>query len=183
MCPFSNERPNLINKQLIETIRKRYCLNWNGIHGIGHWVRVRENGLYVAERLDGVNTKVVELFAVFHDARRINDGTDNQHGYRGAELAKELRGSLFELSDEEFSLLYTACCYHTDGKMEDDVTVQTCWDADRLDLGRVGTTPNPRFLCTAVAKDPVAIAWANDRAQRRLVSQSAMREWFLDSMD
>ena len=45
-----------------------------------------------------------------------------------------------------------------------DVTVQTCWDADRLDLGRVGTTPKAEYLCTDAGKDPDMIEWAHGRA-------------------
>ena len=170
----------MITRQLIEAIRKQYLLPWNGTHGIGHWARVLENGLCITERLANVNTGVVELFAIFHDAKRTNEGFDTEHGYRGAELAKELRGSLFELSDEEFDLLYTACCFHTDGHTESDITVQTCWDADRLDLGRVGIAPHPRYLCTTAAKDPALIAWADSRARLGIVPQFAIDYWFAD---
>jgi hypothetical protein len=41
------------------------------------------------------------LFALFHDSNRINDWTVSGHGQMGAEFAKELCGSAFELSDEE----------------------------------------------------------------------------------
>ena len=44
-------------------------------------------------------------------------------------------------------------CHHSDGRVDADVTVQTCWDADRLDLGRVGKRPDPRLLCTPAARD------------------------------
>jgi uncharacterized protein len=171
----------LITQQLIEAIRKQYLLPWNGFHGIGHWSRVRENGLCIAARLANVNVVVVELFAIFHDAKRRNEGIDIGHGYRGAALAKKLRGSLFELSDEEFDLLYIACCYHTDGHTDNDITVQTCWDADRLDLGRVGIAPDPRYLCTIAAKEPTLIAWANTRARQRIVPQFAIENWFADT--
>ena len=167
----------MITTQLIEAIRGQYDLPWNGCHGVAHWARVRENGLRIAASLPGVNPRVVELFAVFHDSRRQNDGWDHGHGHRGGELAKLLRGSLFEVTDEEFALLYTACRYPTDGKTEADPTVQACWDADRLDLGRVGITPNPRYLCTPLAKDPAMIRWANERARRRTVPQFAVQEW------
>ena len=36
-------------------------------------------------------------------------------------------------------------------KMDADITVQVCWDADRLDLGRVGIRPFCHKLCTASA--------------------------------
>jgi uncharacterized protein len=156
----------LITKELMDVIQEQYRLPWEGIHGIRHWARVRENGLRIAAHLPDVNTTVVELFAVFHDAGRANDNRDDGHGRRGAELAKKLRGSVFELADDEFALLYTACCRHTDGGTEADITVQACWDADRLDLGRVGKVLNPKCLCTTAAKDPALMAWADERARR-----------------
>jgi hypothetical protein len=33
-----------------------------------------------------------------------------------------------------------------------DVTIQTCWDADRLDLGRVGIRPDPARMGTEAGK-------------------------------
>jgi uncharacterized protein len=33
-----------------------------------------------------------------------------------------------------------------------NITVQTCWDADRLDLGRVGIKPDPKRLFTEEGK-------------------------------
>ena len=60
-------------------------------------------------------------------------------------------------------MLYEACARHTDGLTDGDVTIQTCWDADRLDLGRVGKTPNPRRLCTAAAIRPDILKWADGR--------------------
>ena len=82
---------------------------------------------------------------------------------RAAELARELRGDVFELSDREFQLLHRACAGHTHERYHPDVTVQTCWDADRLDLGRVGITPSPAYLNTEVAKRPETINWADRR--------------------
>ncbi|MGE4560280.1 MAG: hypothetical protein AB7E77_08765, partial [Desulfobulbus sp.] len=38
--------------------------------------------------------------------------------------------------------------------------VQTCFDADRLDLARIGKVVDPAYLCTAVARDPQTIARA-----------------------
>ena len=57
-------------------------------------------------------------------------------------------------------LLVTACQIHNGGPPQTDPTLAVCLDADRLDLGRVGIIPDPRFLSTATAKD-IAIrnAW------------------------
>ena len=42
----------------------------------------------------------------------------------------------------------------------------TCWDADRLDLGRVGIRPDPRRLFTAAARSPELLSWAYQRSLR-----------------
>jgi len=52
----------------------------------------------------------------------------------------------------------------THGTSAADATIATCWDADRLDLGRVGTMPRPERLCTEAARDPWVIAWAWGRS-------------------
>jgi len=117
------------------------------IHGPDHWLRVERNACVLATR-SGATIAVVRLFALFHDSRRINDWTDTGHGERGAELARELRGRLFEISDEDFDLLHYACTWHTDGHRHDDPTIGTCWDADRLDIGRAGVSPDESFMST-----------------------------------
>ncbi len=150
---------------LIAAIRVQYALPWRGIHGVAHWARVRETGLRLAART-GADHAVVELFAVLHDARRRNEGDDPGHGGRGAELAVAFRGTLIHLSDVEFALLRAACTDHTKGLIEADITIQTCWDADRLDLGRVGIVPDPARLCTAAAKEPAMRDWAYEQSLR-----------------
>ena len=40
---------------------------------------------------------------------------------------------------------------HTDGTISDDPTIGCCWDADRLDLPRVGMQPDPALLSTEAA--------------------------------
>lgn len=122
------------------------------IHGPEHWARVERNGLYLAEKV-GADRIVVQLFAVFHDCMRENDSRDPQHGLRGAEFAKSIRGKLRFLTDAQFETLYYACEWHTDQTFIDDVTIAACWDADRLDLRRVAIWPNAKFLNTPIAKE------------------------------
>jgi uncharacterized protein len=52
-----------------------------------------------------------------------------------------------------------------------DVTIQTCWDADRLDLGRVGTKPNPTYLGTAAARNQEFMADAVKRSKMKFYNQ------------
>ena len=70
-----------------------------------------------------------------------NEDSDPDHGKRAEEFALSLRDSCVDLNDTSFSLLVAACEGHTREGYNDDVTIQTCWNADRLDLGRVGTCP------------------------------------------
>jgi len=154
---------NEITPSLIQTIRNEYQLPWMGIHGITHWARVLENGLCLAQQT-GAQTLVVALFAVFHDSKRTSESQDPGHGRRGAEFGKILNGKAFHLSDNDLTLFETACAYHTDSLTTGDVTVRTCWDADRLDLGRAGIIPDPKLLCTAAAKQSQFLIWACERS-------------------
>jgi uncharacterized protein len=150
--------------ELVRAILERYRLPLDGVHGPSHWARVSENGLRLA-RLTGADPEVIELFAVFHDALRENESISPDHGRRAAELADELHKDLFTVTDEAFDQLREACSLHTDGLTEAHVTVQTCWDADRLDLGRVGIPPDRYRLCTDAARDPTMMRWAYERSR------------------
>lgn len=96
----------------------------------------------------------------------MNDDSDYEHGKRAAMFAQALAGSVFELPPFDLEDLLTACRGHSDGLRTGNVTVLTCWDADRLDLGRVGIKPSPERLCTAAARDPVMLEWAYKRSIR-----------------
>jgi len=158
----------LLSDDLIHVIVSQFALSTRGIHGPMHWGRVMENGIRLSGET-GANRKVVALFAFFHDSKRISDGHDTEHGLRGADFAAAMRGTLFELSDDEMDLLHYACKYHSDGLLDADVTVQTCWDADRLDLGRVGVTPRADRLCTEAARQVAIREWANHRSENFIV--------------
>lgn len=160
--------------KLLRAIKEQYVLDWQGIHGVSHWARVWENGMRLAEET-GADREVVGYFALFHDARRFNEGRDRDHGLRGAELAAQWRGELFDMDDEAFELLYFACVHHTSGLTEGDVSVQVCWDADRLDLGRVGIQPKAHRLCTEAAGR--AIGWADERAWGFYFSEAMRSTW------
>lgn len=166
-------------KSVLHAVLEDYVLPLDGDHGVAHWARVLENGLRLAEETRA-NVKVVSLFAVLHDSRRVNEFSDPDHGPRAAQFAAELRGSLYDLDDHEFQLLHRACEGHTHERDHPDVTIQTCWDSDRLDLGRVGIMPHASRLCTEVAKRPDTIKWADGRASFGVVPTFVRDEWGID---
>jgi uncharacterized protein len=160
---------------LIKTILSAYPLPVSGVHGPAHWARVHENGAHLAE-LTGADLEIVQLFAVLHDSRRTSEGEDYHHGQEAADFARILRGTHIHLDDDRFELLYDACAYHTDGETDADITIQTCWDADRLDLGRVWIIPDPCKLCTEPGRDPALIDWATKRAKEDF-RPAVLDEW------
>ena len=132
-------------------VTKAFQCDLHSIHGPAHWKRVERNGLKIAAGNRAV-VEVVKLFAVFHDSRREHDGSDFNHGERGAKFAANLRGALFDLSDADFDLLQFACREHTNGLLSQNPTVGACWDADRLDLTRIGLTPQAEFMSTELGR-------------------------------
>ncbi len=165
--------------QLLQIIRDQYLLSWWGLHGVTHWARVYETGLRLADHT-GADREVLLYFALFHDARRINEAWDVGHGLRGAEYAASLRGSFFDMAQRPFDLLYHACERHTDGLLEADPTVQTCWDADRLDLARARILPRPEHLCNEAARNPELITWATERSLQRWAPAFLNDAWATD---
>jgi len=150
------EASETVSQEFFEYLMETHSLGHDGFHGKDHWLRVLQNAREIAVET-GANLRVLELFAVLHDSRRENGNHDPDHGHRAAEYAVELRGKWFDLADDELDLLMEACRFHSDGATEAHPTIQACWDADRLDLGRVGVRPDPQFLCTSYAKRPEII--------------------------
>ncbi|MFM7232303.1 MAG: HD domain-containing protein [bacterium] len=155
-------------------ILREYVLHVRGDHGVLHWARVLENGLRLADAV-GADREVVTLFALFHDSRRVNEHDDPDHGRRGGEFARTLRGRLVHLEEARFEVLFEACRAHTESYPVSDPTLQVCWDADRLDLGRVGITPDPDRLATDAARG--ALPWAHERAVRHHVPVEVLEAW------
>ena len=161
LTPITSE---IVTQPFIEHCCRVYQMDHNGFHGFAHWMRVLHNGRLLAET-ENANLKIVELFCLLHDTQRQNEDRDPEHGPRAADYARAIRGTLFDLKDDEMELLDEALRYHSDGYVEADITIQVCWDADRLDLGRVGIRPSYHKLCTATAKSPFVMEAAFKRSQ------------------
>ena len=131
--------------EMVEEICKGYRCDLDGLHGLAHWKRVEENALKIAE-MSNISSPVLSLFAYIHDAKRFDDGIDPDHGKRAAQYVLELMDNYFTLTKKELSQLVYACEWHTHQIHHEDPIIGICWDADRLDLGRVGIKPDPQFL-------------------------------------
>ena len=166
----------VVTDRLMSAILDGYSLPLFGHHGLAHWGRVLENGLALAPKT-GADIEVVALFAVLHDSRRRNESVDSGHGDRGAALAVRLNGKAFSLDASRLELLRLACAQHTDGGTDGDPTVVTCWDADRLDLARVGIRPDPERLCTDAARSMETIDRATARALQAHIPPVVSEEW------
>jgi len=129
----------------------QFPLGEDSDHGPDHWKRVEANGLLLAES-SGADIVVVRLFALFHDSRRENEFTDPDHGRRGGAFARELLNVHYQISDLQFDLLETACVWHTEAIYHQNPTIGACWDADRLDLGRVGIIPEAKYMNTELGR-------------------------------
>ena len=131
---------------LLALIRDEFALDWNeGIHGVNHWSRVLYHGKKIG-KIRKADLLVVELFAFLHDSCRVHDGEDKEHGEQAAKFAYYQQGVFFQLKPKQLDKLCFALRHHSDGKVSTDKTIQTCWDADRLDLGRVGIYPSSAFM-------------------------------------
>ena len=163
MSLFTPNTSEIVTQAFIEFCCGSYQMDIKGFQGYAHWMRVLYNGRLLA-KAKGANSKVVELFCLLHDTQCLNENRDPEHGSRASEFAKTLHGNWFDADDYETELLVEALSYHSDGYVEGDTTVQVCWDADRLDVGRVGIKPIPSRLCTVTAKSIGALEAAYQRS-------------------
>jgi uncharacterized protein len=165
----------VMDKEVIPDLRKLLDAVFAGstsrqsfLHGEGHWKCVAWTGLQLCQAIPEVDCGVVFLFGLFHDTQRLNDGHDPDHGRRAGKYLRQLHGEVFRLRETRLDLLTQACNAHADGLTTTDPTIGACWDADRLNLWRVGTKPSPKFLSTAPAKRTDAIARAEKFEGQRM---------------
>lgn len=131
----------------------------SSVHGRAHWDRVHQNGMVISRMESGVDPRIVTLFAYLHDRRRENDHTDPGHGARAVKLHEFLQHYVLPGSFPEWGLnvadkdkLHVALRRHDEGLLSLDATIGACWDADRLDLIRVGIVPDPSLMSTDTGK-------------------------------
>lgn len=167
--------PNIIfdDKAHIATLKtkiiERSKIDLDSIHGFKHWENVERIGRYLSE-INEADKKIVRYFAYLHDSRRRNDGPDPKHGKKGAKYASKLyKDGLIDLRPEQYEKLIYAIEHHSNlMASSDDITIQTCWDSDRLDLWRLNIAPNQEFLYTDKAKQYDTIKYAKNLNQTNI---------------
>lgn len=158
---------NLFNRfstELVTAVLERaFRHHISTVHGVKHWQDVWHYAEQIAENDPSVDIDVVAHFCLLHDSCRFDDNDDPGHGPRAAEFVNELHidGLLTGLNINQRKKLRYAIRNHSIGLVTEDPTVGVCWDADRLDLPRVGVTPIAILMSTKVGKE-VARAMAEE---------------------
>lgn len=147
--------PNL--DEIWQAVTARFRLGPDSMHGPTHWRRVEKFGIRLAQATEGADLLVVRLFAVFHDSRRINEFKDPDHGPEAEKFVLRKQGDWFTLTETQLNALCLACRDHAEGYVSTNPTIGCCWDADRLDLPRVGIPPHRDLMSTPTGKALAAI--------------------------
>ncbi len=116
--------PEFDRSGLLQHVLAQFKIKRDGDHGPAHWARVRLHGMKVGAKREA----------------------DLLHGARAAEFSASLNGRFFDLKTEQLDKLCHAIQNHSGGKVHSCATIQSCWDGDRLDLGRVGIKPHKDYL-------------------------------------
>jgi len=144
-------------QELLNIIKQDFKLNLYGYHGIYHWQRVFLNTQKLAKYYN-VQSEVFELFSILHDSKRENEHLDINHGKRASEFVKKLiEEKYIKLNTRDEEQLIYACANHTKPDVTNpfynDIIVQICFDADKMDIGRVGIVPDEKYFLTQYAKE------------------------------
>ena len=116
-------------------------------HGVKHWDRVAKFGEMLF--IEGADKDVIMAFAYLHDSERKDNGEDFEHGKRASIFIDTIRDTeLNFLNDSQIAKLKRACELHTVEHRTGDLTIEICFDADRMDLLRVGIKPLPDRMAT-----------------------------------
>lgn len=124
------------------------------MHGEAHWRGVAWAGLRIAALRGDLRPEVMVAFGLLHDCRRETDGWDPQHGDRAALVAARSAPLRRLLGAEGRELVAEACRLHERGRTRPDApAIGACWDADRVNLVRLGFELDPRYFTVLSRED------------------------------
>lgn len=136
-------------------------------HGPRHWRDVARIGFTLgrSEELDSDRLDAVFIFAVLHDSQRKSELVDPRHGHRAAQILHRLLDDKVIEEGDWFIDLDYALSFHESGEHVAKVQHQdgpkqigTCWDADRLTIGRVGIITSVEYMSTVTVRNDFSAA-------------------------
>lgn len=150
-----NRQPDVDMEALRCFCDSRWPEEMGRTHGVEHWDRVTKFGQLLYQ--EGADLDVILAFAYLHDSERMNNGHDINHGKRASRLIDKIRHTkLKNMTDEQITMLKKACELHTIAHRTGNLTIDICFDADRMDLLRVGIVPLPERMATTRGAELVA---------------------------
>jgi hypothetical protein len=145
-------------ESILHELMEQFRLYGRTAHGKDHWNKVDRNAVELCRLVPEADLLVARWFAIFHDSCRQDEGSDPKHGHRAATLlTTKYKNGMLGLTEEQFTKLEFACRHHNGSKPVTDPTIGICFDADRLDIIRVGVVPNPKLLSTEAAKGLIGV--------------------------
>lgn len=125
------------------------------IHGFSHLRRVAAvAGRIAAAAGEDIESAVVAGF--LHDCARRHDGGGVDHAHDSAALTRKLLARFYPHLDAV--RLCDAIARHADGETTEDMLAACVWDADRLELRRLGIEVDPDLLSTEIARRLIRIS-------------------------
>ena len=116
-----------------------------------HSTRVEAFGLLLMQAYTFVDADVVKWFAYLHDFTKMKMSVG--HGESAADYIKTIRHTILsDLSDSQIVTLQMACALHMTTRETEDMTINVCFDADRLDIQRHGIATDPQKMATDLGK-------------------------------
>lgn len=171
---ITNLRIRIKQRRLWLFCKRHFNKNLGEEHGPAHWKRVALFGEMLCMMDPAADNTVINAFACIHDVERKNNLDDPGHGTRAAELAEKLRGNLLNYLDgHQMEMLKTACIVHTHLQRTDSPTVNACLDADRMDLPRYGTRPDPQRMASEKGAETVSGEDFRERVWEKLRRDAA----------
>jgi len=133
--------------QLLDEARDGAVLAHEPMHGERHWRAVAWAGLRICEHHPKARPDVMIAFGLMHDCRRETDDWDPEHGARAGIFAARSAPLRRLLGAEGRDLVAEACSLHERGMSRPDApAIGACWDADRVNLVRLGFRLDPRYF-------------------------------------
>lgn len=108
-----------------------------------------------------------------HDCGRTDDGGGTCHAYDSSIIARKAIAALDPHLDVD--RLCDGIARHADGDVTQDALIGCLWDADRLDLTRIGVDPDPDLLSTPVARRMVRLARRRRREREKKTALDGAR--------